>query len=238
VAINDAALTRQFVRAGFIVDHPPTYNHNKIKHEKFQGGTWLRAVRGVHEMAFELDVEAMYSNIILSGNVCFSTLPVAALTTQAKQPPSLDLLVKRSETDNDHDNSATLGVIPRFCQRLLASRARIRQELLTAAAAAAASASQPDECAFLEARRKAVKLGNNITYGCLGQPASKFSNDKMAAMIAAFGRGLLGEAAKLVHQHFPHELVIGGTCAARSQALTHFPLSPRKSIIGCSSSPE
>jgi hypothetical protein len=31
--------------------------------------------------------------------------------------------------------------------------------------------------------------------------------------------------------------LVGGTCAARLQALAHFPLPPRKSIVGCSSSP-
>jgi len=194
VPINDAALAREFVRAGFIVNHPPLLEERSRKHNKFKGGTWLEAQRGVHEMAFELDVEAMYSNIFLAGNICFSTLPLAALTTMT-QPPALDRLVVRR--GGNASNASALGVLPRFCQRLLESRARIREDLRAyrRGGGGGEDNGDDDERSFLEARRKAIKLGNNITYGCLGQPASKFSNVNMAALVAAFGRGLLDEAA-------------------------------------------
>lgn len=100
------------------------------------------------------------------------------------------------------EDPQTIIFLPRILKGLVDRRKAVK--------ALIAQAEAEDERKLLDVRQKAIKLCANSIYGCLGSPASRFCNYRMASYITAKGRELL-RAARAEAERLSLEVIYGDT---------------------------
>ena len=131
-------------------------------------GGYVHTIRpGLYNWIVVLDFKSMYPNIIISKNLCFTTLspegttvsPTGARFLSAEQRP---------------------GLIPEVLRDLLAERDAIRQR--------GREAPTPELERYFDGLQAAVKILMNSFYGVLASSFYRFTNPEIGAAITAFGR--------------------------------------------------
>jgi DNA polymerase, archaea type len=130
-------------------------------------GGYVHAIRpGIYRWVVVLDFKSMYPSIIISRNLCFTTLSPAG-TTEA--PSGAKFLAA----------SVRPGLIPRILAGLLADRDRFRQ---------AGRGATPELAEYYDGLQNAVKILMNSFYGVLASSFYRFTNKDIGAAITAFAR--------------------------------------------------
>jgi DNA polymerase I len=114
-----------------------------------------------------LDFKSMYPSIIISKNLCFTTLSPEGTTVA----PSGAHFVPASVRP---------GIIPSILRDLLTDRDRFRK--------LAAQATQPEVRQYYDGLQNAVKILMNSFYGVLASSFYRFTNKDIGAAITAFAR--------------------------------------------------
>ncbi len=132
-------------------------------------GGYVHAIRpGMYRWVVVLDFKSMYPSIIISKNLCFTTLDAEAGTTVA---PSGARFVPRD---------VRRGLIPEILEELLADRDRFRR--------AQREAATPELAAYYDGLQNAVKVLMNSFYGVLASSFYRFTNKDIGAAITSFAR--------------------------------------------------
>jgi DNA polymerase I len=144
---------------------PP--NHRLGRENPIEGG-YVHAIRaGIHPWVVVLDFKSMYPSIIISRNLCFTTLSPSGTTIAPSGARFVTADVRR-------------GIIPEILAELLADRDRFRREGRTA--------TTPELAEYYDGLQNAVKILMNSFYGVLASSFYRFTNKEIGAAITAFAR--------------------------------------------------
>ena len=133
----------------------------------FEGG-YVHSIRpGRYEWVVVLDFKSMYPSIIISRNLCFTTLSPEGTTVAPSGARFLTSDIRR-------------GIIPGILAELLADRDRFRQ--------LGRSAESPELARYYDGLQNAVKILMNSFYGVLASSFYRFTNKDIGAAITAFAR--------------------------------------------------
>ena len=142
-------------------------SHFAGRENPIEGG-YVHPIRpGIYRWVVVLDFKSMYPSIIISRNLCFTTLSPEGSTVAPSGARFLAASVRR-------------GIIPEILADLLADRTRFRQ-----AGQAATSAEMKE---YYDGLQNAVKVLMNSFYGVLASSFYRFTNKDIGAAITAFGR--------------------------------------------------
>ena len=131
-------------------------------------GGYVHSIRpGRYQWVVVLDFKSMYPSIIISRNLCFTTLSPEGTTVAPSGARFLSPSVRR-------------GIIPAILSELLADRDRFRQEARTA--------TSSDLAAYYDGLQNAVKVLMNSFYGVLASSFYRFTNKDIGAAITSFAR--------------------------------------------------
>jgi DNA polymerase, archaea type len=142
-------------------------SHFAGRENPIEGG-YVHPIRpGIYRWVVVLDFKSMYPSIIISRNLCFTTLSPEGTTVAPSGARFLSATVRR-------------GIIPEILSDLLADRSRFRQ------AGQAATSEEMKE--YYDGLQNAVKVLMNSFYGVLASSFYRFTNKEIGAAITAFGR--------------------------------------------------
>jgi DNA polymerase, archaea type len=131
-------------------------------------GGYVHTIKpGLYNWIVVLDFKSMYPNIIISKNLCFTTLSDQGTTVS---PTGAKFLSPEQRP----------GLIPEVLRELLAERDAIRQR--------GREATSPDLQRYYDGLQAAVKILMNSFYGVLASNFYRFTNPEIGAAITAFGR--------------------------------------------------
>jgi len=142
-------------------------SHFSGRENPIEGG-YVHPIRpGMYRWVVVLDFKSMYPSIIISRNLCFTTLSSEGTTVAPSGARFLAPSVRR-------------GIIPEILSDLLAERNRFRK--------AAQTATGPELKEYYDGLQNAVKVLMNSFYGVLASSFYRFTNKEIGAAITAFGR--------------------------------------------------
>ncbi len=131
-------------------------------------GGYVHTIKpGLYNWIVVLDFKSMYPNIIISKNLCFTTLANDGPTVA---PTGAHFLSPEQRP----------GLIPEVLRDLLAERDSIRQK--------GRETSSADLQRYYDGLQAAVKVLMNSFYGVLASSFYRFTNPEIGAAITAFGR--------------------------------------------------
>jgi DNA polymerase, archaea type len=144
---------------------PPT--HRTGREAPIEGG-YVHAIRpGIYRWVVVLDFKSMYPSIIISRNLCFTTLSPEGTTVAPSGARFLSPAVRK-------------GLIPKILGDLLADRDRFRQ--------LGRDGASPEVRVYYDGLQNAVKVLMNSFYGVLASSFYRFTNKDIGAAITAFAR--------------------------------------------------
>jgi len=145
-------------------------SHFSGRESSIEGG-YVHTIRpGIYRWVVVLDFKSMYPSIIISRNLCFTTLSPDGTTVAPSGARFLAPAVRR-------------GIIPEILSDLLAERNRFRR--------AGQTAPNPELKDYYDGLQNAVKALMNSFYGVLASSFYRFTNKEIGAAITAFGRGAI-----------------------------------------------
>jgi DNA polymerase I len=196
----DALLIPRADREG--VGVPP--NHMGRRENPIEGG-YVHSIRpGIYRWVVVLDFKSMYPSIIISKNLCFTTLSPQGTT------------VAPGGTARFLSREVRRGLIPAILEELLAQRDRFRQQ--------ARSADSPEMREYFDGLQSAVKVLMNSFYGVLASSFYRFTDKEIGAAITAFAREAI--------THIIHSLETDGYEVVYSDTDSVFVRSPETTLEG------
>ena len=135
--------------------------------ETIEGGYVHEMEQGLFHWVLTLDFRSMYPSMIISKNICFTTLsPNGSIVS----PTGARFL----------DKSVREGLLPLILMRLMSERAATKKAMR--------EASTPDERAYYDGLQEAIKILMNSFYGVLASSFYRFTDPRIGASITAFAR--------------------------------------------------
>ncbi len=153
-------------------------------------GGYVHTIRpGIYRWVVVLDFKSMYPSIIISRNLCFTTLSPEGTTVAPSGARFLAPNVRK-------------GLIPGILQQLLADRDRFRAEQR--------AATSPELREYYDGLQNAVKVLMNSFYGVLASSFYRFTNKEIGAAITAFAREAITSIIRDLEED-GHEVVYSDT---------------------------
>ncbi|HTT73039.1 MAG TPA: DNA polymerase domain-containing protein [Thermoplasmata archaeon] len=164
-------------------------SHRATRDAPIEGG-YVHAIRpGLYRWVVVLDFKSMYPSIIISRNLCFTTLSPEGTTIAPSGARFLSPDVRR-------------GLIPAILADLMADRARFRAE--------SRAAETAELRAYYDGLQNAVKVLMNSFYGVLASSFYRFTNKEIGAAITAFAREAITSIIRALEAD-GHEVVYSDT---------------------------
>ncbi|HLY76984.1 MAG TPA: DNA polymerase domain-containing protein, partial [Thermoplasmata archaeon] len=143
-------------------------------------GGYVHTIRpGLYNWIVVLDFKSMYPNIIISKNLCFTTLSPEGATVSPTGARFLSADQRQ-------------GLIPEVLRELLAERDAIRQR--------GREATSPELQRYYDGLQAAVKILMNSFYGVLASSFYRFTNPDIGAAITSFGRQAITTIIKTLEE--------------------------------------
>jgi DNA polymerase, archaea type len=160
---------------------------HRLRRESPIEGGYVHAIRpGLYEWVVVLDFKAMYPSIIISRNLCFTTL-TARTENVTVAPDGAARFLPASERR---------GIIPEILVELLQRRDEFRR--------LGRESGSPDLERYYDGLQAAVKILMNSFYGVLASSFYRFTNKEIGAAITAFAReqikGIIRELEGMGHE--------------------------------------
>ncbi len=154
--------------------------------ETIEGGYVHEMQPGLYHWVLTLDFRSMYPSLIISKNICFTTLSPRGTI----ESPTGARFLDKSERE---------GLLPRILKRLMDERAATKKAMR--------EAKTPDEKDYYNGLQDAIKILMNSFYGVLASSFYRFTDPKIGASITAFAREatkdlikkLEGEGLKVIY---------------------------------------
>jgi DNA polymerase I len=135
--------------------------------EAIEGGYVHEMKQGLYHWVLTLDFRSMYPSMIISKNICFTTLhPDGTIVS----PTGARFL----------DKSVREGLLPGILLKLMDERAATKKAMK--------EAQNPDEKDYYNGLQEAIKILMNSFYGVLASAFYRFTDPKIGASITAFAR--------------------------------------------------
>jgi len=158
----DSILIRKADRMG--VGVPLTGNFNRD--EQIEGGYVHTMAPGLYHWVCVLDFKSMYPSLIISKNICFTTLSDDG---EIESPVGVRFVSKERKT----------GILPGILEDLLNERDDIKRRMRSAS---------DEERHYLDGLQNAVKILMNSFYGVFASSFYRFTDKNIGSSITAFAR--------------------------------------------------
>jgi len=135
--------------------------------ETIEGGYVLEMQPGLYHWVLTLDFRSMYPSMIISKNICFTTLSPNGTIVSPTGAKFLDKSVRE-------------GLLPRILRRLMDERASTKTAMK--------DAQTPDDKDYYNGLQEAIKILMNSFYGVLASSFYRFTDPKIGASITSFAR--------------------------------------------------
>ncbi|NLL94701.1 MAG: DNA polymerase II [Thermoplasmatales archaeon] len=169
----DSLLIRRADREGIGV--PPSGNRGR--EDQIEGGYVHEVKPGVYDWVCVLDFKSMYPSLIISKNICFTTLsPDGEIVS-----PSGARYVSRERK---------VGLLPRILDGLMKQRDSIKARMK--------ETEDDHERHYLDGLQAAVKILMNTFYGVFASSFYRFTDKNIGASITAFARASVKNIIKTV----------------------------------------
>nr|CAD7392203.1 unnamed protein product [Timema cristinae] len=166
------------------------------KKPSYLGGLVLEPKKGFYDkMILLMDFNSLYPSIIQEYNICFTTVPRAAVVNSQEDEAAVYAQLPEPGMEP--------GVLPTEIRKLVESRREVKKLMKS-------PDISPELCLQYNIRQTALKLTANSMYGCLGFPSSRFYAKSLAAMVTAKGREILINTKDLVEK-LNYEVIYGDT---------------------------
>jgi DNA polymerase I len=135
--------------------------------ESIEGGYVHEMVPGLYHWVMVLDFRSMYPNVIISKNICFTTLSPEGTIVSPTGAKFLDRSVRE-------------GILPGILARLMEERAATKKAMK--------EAGTQERKEYYNGLQEAIKILMNSFYGVLASSFYRFTDPKIGASITAFAR--------------------------------------------------
>ena len=135
--------------------------------EMIEGGYVHEMQPGLYHWVLTLDFRSMYPSMIISKNICFTTLHPDGTIVSPTGARFLEKGVRE-------------GLLPRILVMLMSERAATKKAMKEAKA--------PEERQYYDGLQEAIKILMNSFYGVLASSFYRFTDPKIGASITAFAR--------------------------------------------------
>jgi DNA polymerase I len=142
-------------------------NRHERRTDQIEGGYVHTIQPGIHHWVCVLDFKSMYPSLIISKNICFTTLSPEGTVVS----PTGERFLPREVRE---------GVVPSVLGGLLAQRDEIKRGMKLA--------KTDEERQYYDGLQFAVKILMNSFYGVFASAFYRFTNPKIGASITAFAR--------------------------------------------------
>jgi DNA polymerase delta subunit 1 len=159
--------------------------------DQFQGATVIDPKAGYYITPIPtLDFASLYPSIMISHNLCYSTLIKAGdrLDVEFELSPNQVRFVK---------SEVFPGVLPEILKELLRARKETRAQM--------ARESDPLTKSVLNCRQLAIKVSANSVYGFTGATLGKLPCLDISETVTAYGRMMIDETKRVVEQRYRRE---------------------------------
>lgn len=193
-------LLKEFDKEGFVVPCKPDnaeMERRGVEREKkaLKGALVFEPESGLHtDPIVYLDFKSMYPSIIISFNICPSTLlPKEHDVKSIRTPYSTEFA----------DKTVRRGIVPRILEYLIKTRDVVKKEM---------SASKNEERRkHLDAKQYALKIMANAFYGYTGYIRARLYVLDIANTITASGRHLIQRTKQIVEEGTKYKIIYGDT---------------------------
>ena len=195
----DSLLIREADRESIGV--PP--NGKMIRTDQIEGGYVHDMNAGLYHWVSVLDFKSMYPSLIISKNICFTTLDDDG---EIESPNGVRYLSKERR----------VGLLPRILEQLMDERDRIKRSMK--------AASSHEEHDYYDGLQAAVKVIMNTFYGVFASSFYRFTDKQIGSSITAFARHTVKSIIS--------ELEADGCQVIYSDTDSIFVVSPNKDLDG------
>lgn len=196
----DNILLREFNKRNFVIPCKPGNKRvSKSNSERRTGGLKgafvLDPEVGFHDTCTAyLDFKAMYPSIVISFNICPTTLISADVNDiEFKETPFGSRFVSEN---------VKKGIFPEVLDYLLETRSKIKKEM---------KAASDEKKKYLYAKQYAFKTVANAFYGYSGYIRARFYLLDIASGITSVGREMIKKTVEIVHTKTPYKVIYGDT---------------------------
>jgi DNA polymerase I len=196
-ARHENALLREFHKRKYLMPCKPTSGDmNKRSTKELKGALVLEPDAGLHKdgCTIVLDFTALYPSLIISHNICPTTLIDKPDNLKHETSPSGSSFVTKDVKE---------GVFPSIAKYLLDTRAEIRKKMK--------DEQKPDVRRILDAKQYALKGMAVSLYGYTAFIGGRLFTPDVAAAITSWGRENIEFTKDLIEKNFPVKVVYGDT---------------------------
>lgn len=174
----DSILIRAADRSGVAV---PMNRRGGDDEDGIEGGYVHSARPGLHDMVLVLDFKAMYPSVIISNNICVTTLDNSGVH-QVPQEEINDEKVPKEKWRKIGflASSVRRGLLPMILTNLGADRDKAKRAMK--------AAKTPSERDYFDRLQNAIKVLSNAFYGVFASDFYRFTNKNVGAAVTAFAR--------------------------------------------------
>jgi DNA polymerase I len=192
-------LLREFNREGYVFPCKPASDEvsrrEQRKEAELEGGWVFEPIKELHSDVAVFDFKAMYPSIIISYNICPTTILKGELHMDGE-------LVAKSGA-RFMPITVRQGIIPRILEHLTSERQAVKKKQK--------KETDRERLRQLEAKQWALKIMANAFYGHMGYSRARVYDLDIANAITATGRETIKEVAKTIEGKYNHQVVYGDT---------------------------
>ncbi|ODV58381.1 DNA-directed DNA polymerase delta POL3 [Ascoidea rubescens DSM 1968] len=175
----------------------PNFSSSGGNEETYEGATVIEPVRGFHEdPVATLDFSSLYPSIIISHNLCYTTLVTQQTINSLGLKEGKDYY-KTPNGDCFIKEHLKKGILPTILDELLSARKRAK--------AALKKESNPFIKDVLNGRQLALKISANSVYGFTGATNGKLPCLAISSSTTAIGREMIEATKNEIEEHFCKE---------------------------------
>jgi len=197
----DSILLREFNKRGFVIPCMPdnaevSRRNSERRGSGLKGAFVLDPDVGFYDTCVAyLDFKSMYPSIIISYNICPTTL----LTEKNK-----DIECKETPFGSKFVNEKVKkGIFPEILAYLLETRNKIKKQMK--------AAKKEEKKNYLYSKQYAFKTVANAFYGYSGYVRARFYILDIASGITSVGRYMIKKTRSIVHTKTPYKVIYGDT---------------------------
>ncbi len=157
--------------------------------ESIEGGYVHTIDPGIYHWVIVLDFKSMYPSLIISKNICFTTLSDEG---EIIAPNGARFLSKEQRP----------GLLPRILSELMEQRDSIKRKMR--------SIKDPDELRYYDGLQDAVKILMNAFYGVFASSFYRFTDRSIGSAITAFARETTKTLIERLEEH-DHKVIYSDT---------------------------
>jgi DNA polymerase I len=194
----EQVLLNRFGKADRVMAPKPNdkeVEERKIAASSFKGATVLPPSKGLHENVMVLDYKSLYPTIIISHNLCYTTI------VDPGEYPS-EMIIETTTGGEFVKPQICKGIMPKFLEYLLSERTSVKKKMK----------NETDENLYnvLDATQLALKILLNSFYGYTGYARSRLFTLQIATSVTGTGRSNIEKTENIICNEIKSIIVKNG----------------------------